>query len=341
LHRALKLAEMIFGGVMLMIRTMVRLAFAAALAATCSVASAQAQNFSRAVRIVVPYAPGGTSDILARLIAPKLQTAIGQPVVVENKPGASGNLGADAVAKAAKDGHTLLLLDVGTLALAPSAFSDLTFSVEKDLAPVGMIMFAPYVLAVAPATNIKSVKDLIDYSKANPGKLAVANSGVGGFNHVTPVRISKALGLEWKHVPYKGGAAATRAVVAGESMAIFNGATATMPFVTNGQLVGLAVSGPERLKNAANLPTFTEAGLEAGDAGTWQGLMVTGGSPPELVARLNAELKKILAEPDIAQKIAEQGGNVKLGPPDEFKTWLANAITTWGKVVKDAGIKGE
>lgn len=319
----------------------IKTAFAAALAAVFLGAPASAQNFTHAVRIIVPYAPGGTSDILARLIAPKLQAAIGQAVVVENKPGASGNLGADAVAKAPKDGHTLLLLDVGTLALAPSVFPGLTFDVEKDLAPVGMIMFAPYVLAVSPASKITSVKELIDYSKANPGKLAVANSGVGGFNHVTPVRVAKALGIEWKHVPYKGGAAAIRAVVAGESAAIFNGATATLPFVTNGQLVGLAVSGPERLKNAPNLPTFAEAGLEAGDAGTWQALLTTGGSPPALVARLNAELRKALAEPDVAEKIAQQGGTVKIGPPEEFKKWLSDSIASWGKVVKEAGIKGE
>jgi tripartite-type tricarboxylate transporter receptor subunit TctC len=318
-----------------------KLAIAAALSAAFMAAPAQAQNFSHAVRIIVPYAPGGTSDILARLMAPKLQAAIGQPVVVENKPGASGNLGADAVAKAAKDGHTLLLLDVGTLALAPSVFSDLTFNVEKDLAPVTMVMFAPYVLAVSSQSGIKSIKELVDYSKANPGKLAVANSGVGGFNHVTPVRISKALGVEWKHVPYKGGAAATRAVVTGESMAIFNGATATMPFVTNGQMVGLAVSGTQRLKSAPNLPTFKEAGLEAGDAGTWQGLMVTAGSPPALVEKLNAEFRKILAEPDIAQKIAEQGGTVNAGPAADMQRWLAGSIASWGKVVKDNGIKGE
>jgi tripartite-type tricarboxylate transporter receptor subunit TctC len=324
-----------------MIRSLTKFAAAGLALAAIAIVPAQAQNFTRAVRIVVPYAPGGTSDILARLMAPKLQTAIGQAVVVENKPGGSGNLGADFVAKAAKDGHTLLLLDVGTLALAPSAFPDLTFNVEKDLAPVGMIMFAPYVLAVSPTLKINSIEQLIAYSKSNPGKLAVANSGVGGFNHVTPVRISKALGVEWKHVPYRGGAAATRAVVAGESGAIFNGATATLPFVTNGQLVGLAVSGPERLKNAPNLPTFAEAKLDAGDAGTWQGLMATGGSPPELVARLNAEVRKILAEPDMIQKIAEQGGTVKIGTPDEFKTWLADSIKSWGKIVTDSGIRGE
>jgi tripartite-type tricarboxylate transporter receptor subunit TctC len=325
-----------------MLRTLIKLAAVTGLAmATLPAAPAQAQNFTRAVRIVVPYAPGGTSDILARLIAPKLQVAIGQPVVVENKPGASGNLGADAVAKAAKDGHTLLLLDIGTLALAPSVFSDLTFDPEKDLAPVGMIMFAPYVLAVSPALGVKSIKDLVAYSKANPGKLAVANSGIGGFNHVTPVRIAKALGVTWKNVPYRGGAAATRAVVSGESGAIFNGATATMPFVTNGQLVGLAVSGPARMKSAPDLPTFAEAGLEAGDAGTWQGLMTTTGSPPELIARLNAEFRKILAMPDIAQKIAEQGGTVNIGSPAEFKTWLVDSTGSWGEVVRENGIKGE
>lgn len=302
---------------------------------------AEAQTFTRAVRIVVPYAPGGSSDILARLIAPKLQEAIGQAVVVENKPGGSGNIGADAVAKAAKDGHTLLLLDVGTLALAPSLFPDLTFDPQKDLAPVGMIMFAPYVLAVSPQVPAKSVAELVAYAKANPGKVAVANSGIGGMNHVTPIRIAKALGIEWKNVPYRGGAAATRAVVSGESQVIFNGVSGSLQFVKNGQLVGLAVSGPARLASVADLPTFDEAKLPAGDAGTWQGLMVTAGSPPALVARLDAELRKILATPDIAAKIGELGGTVKADGPEAFKVWLAANVKTLGEVVRENGIKGE
>lgn len=325
-----------------MIRSLCFVVAAALAGATLQPAPAEAQqNFTRAVRIVVPYAPGGTSDILARLIAPKLQEAIGQAVVVENKPGGSGNIGADAVAKAPKDGHSLLLLDVGTLALAPSLFPDLTFDPQKDLAPVGMIMFAPYVLAVSPSTPAKSVAELISYAKANPGKLAVANSGIGGMNHVTPIRIAKALGVEWKNVPYRGGAAATRAVVSGESQVIFNGVTATLPFVKNNQLVGLAVSGPQRLKAAPDLPTFDEAKLPAGDAGTWQGLMVTAGSPPELVAKLDTELKKILASPDIAQKIADLGGTVKADGPVAFRTWLADNVKTLGEVVRENGIKGE
>jgi tripartite-type tricarboxylate transporter receptor subunit TctC len=202
-----------------------------------------------------------------------------------------------------------------------------------------MVMFAPYVLAVNPSVPAKSVKELVDYAKANPGKLAVANSGVGALNHITGVTIAKKLGIEWKNVPYKGGSAASRAVVAGESTVIINGATATLPFVTNGQLVGLAVTGEERLKAAPNLPTFKESGLPADDAGSWQGILTTAGSPPALIERLNAELKKILAQPEIAAKIGEQGGLVKADTPDAFKTWLTGATETWGGIIKEAGIK--
>lgn len=300
---------------------------------------AAAQTFDRPVRIVVPFAPGGTSDILARLIAPKLSEAVGQPVVVENKPGAAGNIGADAVAKARPDGHTLLLMDIGSLAIAPSLFPDLSYNVETDLAPVGMVMFGPYVLAVNPSVPARNVAELLTYAKANPGKLAVANSGVGALNHITAVALARDLGIDWKNVPYKGGAAASRAVVSGESTVIINGATATLPFVTNGQLVGIAVTGEERLAALPNVETFKEAKLPLGDAGTWQGLLTTGKTPPEVVARLNAELNKILAMPDIKEKIAEQGGSVRPGTPESVQSWLATNIRSWGDIVRAAGIK--
>jgi tripartite-type tricarboxylate transporter receptor subunit TctC len=300
---------------------------------------AHAQSFERPVRIVVPFAPGGTSDILARLISPKLSEAIGQPVVVENKPGAAGNIGADAVAKARPDGHTLLLMDIGSLAVAPSLFPDLTYDVQKDLAPVGMVMFGPYVMAVHPSVPAKNVAELVAYAKANPGKLAVANSGVGALNHITAVALARGLGIEWKNVPYKGGSAASRAVVSGESTVIINGATATLPFVTNKQLVGIAVTGDARLPALPDVETFKEAKLPLADAGTWQGLLTTGKTPPEVVARLNAELQKILAMPDIQQKIAEQGGAVRPGSPDDVKSWLATNIESWGGIVRAADIK--
>lgn len=298
---------------------------------------ASAQNFERPVRIVVPFAPGGTSDILARLIAPKLSAAIGQPVVVENKPGAAGNLGADSVAKAAADGHTLLLMDVGSLATAPSLFSDLTYDPVKDLAPVSMVMFGPYVLAVHESVPVRTAQDLVSYAKANPNKLAVANSGVGAANHITAVSMAKELGIQWKNVPYRGGAAASRAVVSGESGVIINGSTATLPFVANKQLVGLAVTGEERV---AGLPTFKESGLPGGDAGTWQGLLTTAGAPAPIVTRLNTEIGKILRDPDIKAKIAEQGGVVKAGSPADFSAWLKDATTRWGGIIREAGIKG-
>lgn len=300
-----------------------------------------ADELNHLVRIIVPFAPGGTSDILARIIAPKLSSAIGQTVIVENKPGAAGNIGADAVAKAPKDGHTLLLMDVGSLATAPSLFSNLTYNVEKDLAPVGMVMFAPYVMAVHPSVPVKSVEELLSYSKANPGKLSVANSGVGAGNHLAGLVIAKDKGLSWKNVPYKGGAAASRAVVSGESNMVINGATATLPFVSSGQIVGIAVTGKNRLKNLPNVPTFREAGLPQQDAGTFQGLLTTGGTPPAVVARLSEELRKILAQPDMQQKIAEQGGEVASGKPEDLKAWLQENTKSYGEVIKANNIKVE
>jgi tripartite-type tricarboxylate transporter receptor subunit TctC len=317
------------------------LALAAGLAMLGTAGSASAQNFERTVRIIVPYAPGGTSDTLARIIAPQLSQAIGQTVVVENKPGAAGNIGADAVAKADPDGHTLLLADVGSIATAPGLFSDLSYDPLKDLAPVGMIMFVPYVLAVNKDLPVNTAAELVDYAKANPGKLAVANSGIGGVNHITAVAMAKDLGIQWKTVPYRGGSAATQAVVAGESKVISNGATATLPFVANGQLRGIAVTGQARIASAPDLPTFTEAKLPSADVGSWQGLLTTAGSPPALVDKLNTALGEILKQPEVAERIAQQGGRVVAGPPADLGSWLATNTEAWGKVIADAGIKGE
>lgn len=321
-------------------RLLKTIAAVAAVAGAFAPTFAFAQSFDRPVRIVVPFAPGGTSDILARLISPKLSEAIGQPVVVENKPGAAGNIGADSVAKAKPDGHTLLLMDIGSLAVAPSLFgTELTYDVQKDLAPVGMVMFGPYVLAVNPSVPAKTVPELVAYAKANPGKLAVANSGVGALNHITAVALARDLGIEWKNVPYKGGAAASRAVVSGESNVIINGSTATLPFVVSKQLVGIAVTGEKRLEALPDAATFTEEKLPVADAGTWQGLLTTGNTPPEVVTRLNSELQKVLAMPEIQEKIAEQGGTVQPGTPDDVKKWLETNIKTWGGIVTAAGIQ--
>ena len=304
-------------------------------------AEAADPQFTKPVRIIVPYAPGGSSDILARLMSPYLSKAIGQPVVVENKTGASGNIGADFVAKAEKDGHTMLITDVGTLAAAPSLFSKLTFDVEKDLTPVAMVMFASYILGTHPSVPVNNVAELVANAKANPGKLALAHSGVGSVGHLTGYVLAKHWGIDWKYVPYKGGAAAIRAVVANESNVIINGALATQPFVTQNQIKGIAVSGTKRLGALKDVPTFKELNLPAVESGTWQGILTTGGTPAPMVARLNAELKKVLAMPEIQQKIEAQGGEVRIGSPEDFSAWMKANIASWGAVVREANIKVE
>jgi tripartite-type tricarboxylate transporter receptor subunit TctC len=302
-------------------------------------AAALAQAFTKPVRIIVPFAPGGTSDILARLIGPKLQDALGQPVVVENKTGAGGNIGADLVAKAEKDGHTLLLLDVSTLAISPSLLASMTYSPTKDLAPVGMISFAPYVLAVHPSVPVKTVAELVAHAKASPGKVPWGNAGIGVANHISAVQLERAWGVQFKHVPYRGGADAIKGTVSGESQVILNGATATASFVAQGQLKGLAVSGDRRVESIKDLPTFKELNVTPVDVGSWQGLLTTAGTPAAVVDRLNADLNKILAMPDIAKRIEDLGGEVKAGPAAALAKWIASNTDAYAAIIKEAGIK--
>jgi tripartite-type tricarboxylate transporter receptor subunit TctC len=319
-----------------------RATFAGLLAAAAiaySVSLANAQNFTKQLHIIVPYAPGGTSDILARLIGPKLSEAIGQPVIVENKPSASGNIGADFVAKQPGDGHTLLITDVGTLATQPSLVKKLSFDVQKDLVAVTMVMFSPYLFAVHPSIPAGTFDELIAYSKANPGKLNVGNSGVGSIQHLTALVVQKKRGIDWGHVPYRGGAAAIRAVVANESNVIFNGALPTIPFVAQNQLKGIAVSGEKRLAKLPNLPSFKEINMPIVETGSWQGFLSSKGTPPAMTARLNAEIRKVLAIPEIANRIVDLGGDIQTGSPEEFAGWMTKAIAEWGEVAKAEGIQ--
>jgi len=322
-----------------------RAAFAVLLASVTiayGLSPANAQNFTKQVYIIVPYAPGGTSDILARLMGPKLSELIGQPVIVENKPSASGNIGADFVAKQSGDGHTLLITDVGTLATQPNLVKRLSFDVQKDLVPVGMVMFSPYLFAVHPSLPVSTLQELVAYDKANAGKLNVGTSGVGSIQHLTAIVIAKKYGIKWGIVPYRGGAAAIRAVVSNESNVIFNGALATMPFVTQNQLKGIAVSGAMRLPGVPNLPTFKELDMPIVETGSWQGFLTSKGTPPAMAARLNTEIKKILAMPEIANKLVELGGDVRTSStPGEFSDWLTKAIAEWGDVVKAENIQAE
>jgi tripartite-type tricarboxylate transporter receptor subunit TctC len=230
---------------------------------------------------------------------------------------------------------------LGAVAAAPSLFTELTYDPQKDLTGVGMLVFGAYILAVHPSVPVNTVAEMVAYAKANPGKLAVANSGIGNTNHLTGIRLAKHWGIDWKYVPYKGGAAANRAVLANESNVIINSALATQPYVTQNQLRGLAVSGTKRLEALKSLPTFQELNLPAVDSGTWQGVMTTAGTPAPMVARLNAELKKILAMPEVEKKISELGAEVRIGSPEDFTIWMKDNTALWGSIIRDAGIKAE
>jgi tripartite-type tricarboxylate transporter receptor subunit TctC len=302
-------------------------------------ATTSAQTFTKPVRVIVPFAPGGASDILARLLGPKLQAAIGQAVVIENKPGAGGNIGAEIVAKADKDGHTLLLMDVSPLAISPTLIPSLSYNPSKELAPIGMISFAPYVISINPGVPAKTVAEFIAYGKANPGKVLFANPGIGLANHLTNVQVAKAWGLDVKHIPYKGGSEAMKSVASGETHLTINSIPTSSAFLSGGQVLAIALSGDQRHPQFKDLPTFKELNLQPVDSGSWQGLLTTAGAPPALIARLNEELGKILAMPDILKRLDDLGAQVKAGPPAELTEWLQRNTTIFATVVQESGIK--
>ncbi len=302
---------------------------------------ARAQEFNQTIRIIVPNAPGGTSDILARLIAAPLAARTGQNVVVENRAGAGGNIGADFVAKSRPDGHTMLLLDVSVLATNPFLFPRMPFDAAKDLAPVQMVIYAPYILAVNNQLPVQDAAGLVAYAKANPGKLNAANSGTGTLTHIVSLSLAASWGTEMVSVPYRGGAPALLALVSNEANVTMAGATQSMPFVVNGQMRGLAVTGQRRLPNLPNLPTFRELGWPEPDAGTWQGLLVAGTTPPAMIARLEREIAAVLKEPAVKNRIGELGGEVQADGAAPFRARLAEQTTSYGRIIQTNNITVE
>ncbi len=312
---------------------------AVALAVSLISGPALAQAYpTKTIRIVVPFSPGGTSDILARAIGPKLTEAMGQPVVVENKTGANGNVGAEFVVRSAPDGYTMLLSDVGALAINPSVYPKMTYDPVKDFSPIIMVSYSPHVLAVHPSVPANSVKELIAYAKANPGKMNFANSGAGGAPHLAGVDFAKRTGITWAYIPYKGGSAAVTDVIAGQSNVLFNGMLATYPAVKSGRLRGLAVTAAERVPSAPELPTLIESGLPGFVTGSYQGLLAAAGTPHDIVAKLNAELTRALNTADIKSMLAKQGTEVRAGTPEQLGAFIAAEKARWAVVVKENGV---
>jgi len=314
------------------------LAFAIAFAASCA---ALAQSYpSRPIRLIVPYAAGGTSDILARQIGPKLTEAWGQPVVVENRTGANGNVGADFVAKSAPDGYTLLITDLGGLVISASVYK-LAFDPSKDFTPVVMVSYSPHVLAVHPSMPVKSVKELVDYARQNPGKLNFAVSGIGGAPHLAGIEFAQRMGVKWTYIPYKGGSDAVAAVAAGQAEVLFNGMLATWPTVQGGRLRALAISAAQRVPTAPETPTVAEQGLPGFETGSFQGIVGPNGIHRDIVSKLNSELIKVLSVEEMKQRFAKQGTAVRTGTPESLGQWLKTEQARWAKVVKESGEKFE
>jgi tripartite-type tricarboxylate transporter receptor subunit TctC len=293
----------------------------------------------KTIRIIVPYTPGGSSDIIARAISQPLAEALKTSVIVENKPGANGNTGTDAVAKAPADGNTLLLCDVGALAITSSVYAKLPFDTKKDLRGVAMLAYSPHLLVVHPSVPAKNLKELVALSQKEP--LSFAVTAIGSAPHLAGIAVEKATKAKWTYIPYKGGSQAIGDTVAGQTQVLMNGMLATLPFVQSGKLKVLGVSKATRVPLLPDVPTIAEQGVPGFESGTWQGLLVPAGTPPDVVARLSAELTRIIRSPEIRSRLTVQGAEVYTMSPPEFTTFFAKEEKRWADVVASGGVKIE
>jgi len=293
---------------------------------------------NKPVRIMVPIV-GSTNDVLARLVAPKLQEVFGQPFVVENKGGAGGNIGALDIVRSAPDGHHLLVGYNGPLAINVSLFSKMPYDPVKDLAPITLAVKSPQYLVVNPSSGITSVEDFIAKARSNPGKLSYGSVSVGSASHLTMEMMKSAAGFNITHVPYRGAAPAVTDLVAGMVQAGFFVPGNVQGFVKEGKLRLLASTGLKRFPSTPDVPTLHESGLKNFEATSWIGFLAPAGTPPNIIKRYNEEMVKILKSPDIQARLHEMEFEVVAGTPQQFSAWIASEIQLWGKVIKDNGIK--
>lgn len=307
-----------------------------------AVVPSSAQTYpSRPVRLIVPYPPGSGTDIVARILAQKLSEQMGQQFIVENKPGAGATLGTEQVAKADPDGHTLLMADVGPLAIAPSAFARLPYTVSKDFAPVSQVAVLPFLLVVHPSVPAKSVPELVAYAKAHPTELNYASVGNGTAVHLATELFKQLTEVDIKHVPYRGSAPALTDLVAGRVSVMFVNVLSAMSFVNGGQLRALAIGSSKRSEALPDVPTFAELSMASFDAGVWFGILAPAGAPPAIVQKLNAEIVRALELPEVRAKLAQQGGDVAVSTPEEFASKIRAEGERWAEVIKRSGVHVE
>jgi tripartite-type tricarboxylate transporter receptor subunit TctC len=296
---------------------------------------------ARPIRIVVPFTPGGTTDILARALGPKLAAAMGSTVVVENRPGAGGSLASGEVARADADGHTLLMGHIGTLAVNPAIYPKLNYDPVKSFAPVAYVARVPNVLVVPASSPFKSFKDFIEGVRARPGKYTFSSGGNGSAAHITSEYLKLRAKLFLLHIPYRGTAPSITDVIAGQVDATFTGAPAVLTHLRSGRLRALAVSSSQRIPSLPDVPTVAESGFAGFEADQWYGLVAPAGTPAAVVARLNAEVNRAMALPDVAEQLSREGAIAVPGTPRAFGELIQREIPRWAEVVKAGNVKAE
>ena len=314
----------------------------AALAALCALAAqaaAQSGYPNKPIKYIVVFAPGGTTDILARLIAPRLAEALGQPVVVENRPGAGGALGSELLAKSAPDGYTIGGGTISSHAINVTLYSKLAYDPVKDFAPVTMLATLPNMLIVHPSLNVGSVKELIALLKANPNKYSFGSAGNGTSQHISGELFKSLAGVSMQHIPYKGSGPMIPDLLAGTIAMSFENMTTAFPPAKSGRLRALAVTSAKRSSTAPEVPTMAEAGLPGYDISSWQAMFAPAGTPKEIVNRLHAEVAKILRMPDVVNRIQELGAEPGGMAPEELAALIKSDIPRLGKIVRDSGAK--
>ena len=299
---------------------------------------ALAQNFpTKPITIIVPFSAGGTTDILARIVGQGLTTELGQSVVVDNKPGAGGNIGGSLAAKAAADGYTLFMGTVGTHAINQSLYKKMPFDPVKDFAPLSRVATVPNLLVAHPRQPFKPGKEMIAYAKANPGKITYGSPGSGASPHVSGELFKSMTGTDLLHIPYKGSAPAMTDLLGGQTSVMFDNMPSAIQHVRSGKLRPIAVTTAKRSPELPDVPTIAEAGVPGYEATSWFGMFAPAGTPKPVLDKLHAALIKVLNQADVKKKIAEQGGDVVAETPEQFAAFIKAESVKWGKVVKESG----
>lgn len=321
---------------------MTRLLTALLCGLAASIPTALAQQYpGKPIRFIVPYPPGGAADIVARAVGQKLSESFGVPVVVDNRSGAGGNLGTDLVAKAAPDGHTLLMGNVGPLSISVSLYKKLPYDPLTDLAPVSLMVIYPNVLVVHPSLPAKSVSELVALAKARAKPLAYASAGTGSSTHLGAELLKSMAGIDLLHIPYKGGGQAIVDVISGQVPMYFSSSLGALPHIKSGKLRALGVTSAKRSRATPDLPTIAEAGFPGYEAVNWVGLLVPARTPPAIITRLNGEIVRIFRQPDVEERLSAQGGEAETNTPAQFAAHIRAEIRKWSQVIKASGLQAE